>query len=202
MSLQLRQRAKFLPRRVIFWCRFRYALKRDQEIRNIALRVGEKFLLGEPSLDVVQSSIIPKPGYARELPSSICWEAPIVVVLQKNAQPCFGIGLELTRNCIHIRQLQGERGLHLHEAFRDWPRRCVEAVLTYAKEAPHIDQVRLYRAHTDLFYDEPYVAGGGPPDPKTIATIRKRMRRRYDGTARQLGFTMRKDWGEFDTRTH
>lgn len=144
----------------------------------------------------IGSMLFNSPGYNRET-SSICWEAPIAILIYLDEKPVFGIGLEFYTNRLSIRQLQGSPGANIPA---DLPKICVSGAIKFAKDTG-IEEIRLYRAHKSLFYrDSLFETPEGESRQEIQKAIRKRMRRRYDGTARQLGFTMKKDWGELCTK--
>jgi hypothetical protein len=136
-------------------------------------------------------------GESTETHKTLYWEAPLTFTLWGKDGPVAGMAVEFRPNALCIRQLQGVAGTSLSPQERDWPKKFVQACISLALWTG-IRYVRVYRADQSLFYHFPDFSR------KTIEDIsaaekkhRERMRRRYDGTARQLGFVMKRKWGEW-----
>lgn len=141
-----------------------------------------------------------QPGTCSVANDRIVWEAPAGFAIWDEKQPMFAMAVELRKGFLCIRQLQGVPGRPLPPNLRDWPRRFVRAAMRFAR-LTGLRGVRLYRAHTCAFYRRPYFEDPPSLDETSPAEYlkeyRQRMRRRYDGTARQMGFVMKKDYGEW-----
>lgn len=192
----LLKRIRFLRHRIRLWFLYHVARCQEEDINIISSQVFTALLKHGQAVNKVGWFLFLAPGYNREI-SPICWETPVAIIIWINDQPAFGIGLELWRNRINIRQLHGVAGTSIPGEFKPWPKICVKAILC-AAEIIGAKTVRLYRAHADLFYQDPFIEQipSGKSREEIVADIRRRMRRRYDGTARQLGFNMLPDWGE------
>jgi hypothetical protein len=180
-----------------FRFRFLYQVaRRNQQLQD---ELGQYTLALFSEMDKgctgVHTFLAPLPGYARESGFDACIEAPVVVVVHINGTPALGMSVEFFRNTLSIRQLQGQKGFACPESLKNWPKLFVEACMGAAIECG-IKRLRLYRADQDLFYKEPHFSDPAEASPEAIESIRRRMRRRYDGTARQMGFVMHERWGE------
>jgi len=124
------------------------------------------------------------------------WGAPITVTV-------FGPGNEAARymalsiwvNSLDIHQLQGIRGIAIPPELANWPEQFVKACLDYAREK-NLAKVRVRRAETLYSYGRPYVNPMLPFEARAKAAAQARafMERHYDGTAKQLGFSLETNW--------
>jgi len=141
-----------------------------------------------------------EPGTCSIANDLIAWEAPACFAVWDEGLPLFGVAFEVRKGFINIRQLQGVPGRPVPPELRDWPKRLVRLAMRFARLSG-LKGVRLYKAHTCLYYQWPFFADLPEMNEEELAEYlkehRKRMRRRYDGTARQLGFTMHEHWGEW-----
>ena len=137
-------------------------------------------------------------GESTDTVKTIYWEAPLAITAWTSEGPAFGMGIEFRSDALCIRQLQGVGGTHLPEELKQWPKIFVSGCLRFARRAG-IKHVRLYRADQSLFYYWPMLRQDGTGDAAADALKdhQRRMRRRYDGTARQLGLAMKNRWGEW-----
>lgn len=109
------------------------------------------------------------------------------------------MAVEIKEGFVCIRQLQGVKGEHFNGALQQWPVLCVEACIAFAQRQK-LKGVRIYRADQSLFYKYPLL-DLSPETPveefrKKVSMHQEKMRRRYDGLAESLGFTMKKKYGE------
>lgn len=145
----------------------------------------------------VSMALIYGPGYCEIERREICWETPLGLAVWGDDGPLFGLGIEFRNGFLCIRQMQGISGRAVPPEFRDWPIRSVKLMMRFARLAG-FRGVRLYRAHTSLFYHSPELTlPEGANREEEIAALRQRMRRRYDGTARRLKFTQKKNYCEW-----
>jgi hypothetical protein len=105
------------------------------------------------------------------------------------------MSVDVTRNIIRIRQLQGYFAIDIPVPLRNWPRRFVEACQELAIKN-HFKEVRIPKAHLLGSYRYPSIEGAKTEADLEAARegIRTRMRSHYDGTARELGFADRGNW--------
>jgi hypothetical protein len=187
--------------------RIEWSLLRLYMVRNIRLlTLLEKFVAREfiPHVCVkkVTMALYYHPGYglgeSTDDNPTLYWEAPLALTIwSRDDKPMAGLAVEFRRNALCIRQLQGVAGIRFPPDASDWPRKFVKACISFARWTG-IKHVRVYRADQSLFY---WLPVGAIPKGVTIAEYedkhRTRMRRRYDGTARQIGMEMRDRWGEW-----
>ena len=137
-------------------------------------------------------------GESSEKKHTLYWEAPLAIAIWTEKGPAAGMAVELRWGALCIRQLQGVAGVPLSKELPDWPKTFVEACLRFARRTG-VRHVRLYRADQSLFYYWPMLPKKeGRTRYEMLEEHRQRMRRRYDGTARQMGFNMKKKWGEWE----
>lgn len=128
---------------------------------------------------------------------TICWEAPIGITVWLSGEPACAIGFELEGDTLCIKQLHGVSGAKDLRDIPDWPKLLVRCCMAMAEEAG-LAGVRLTRANQTLFYKRPlFKTANGLTCVERRKQHRQRMRRRYDGTARQLGFTMNRQYSEW-----
>lgn len=190
------KRLHFKTNDVHFWLKYWTATRNVEKIRTLTGSLFESVTKDGGGLSGIRWMLFDAPGYNHET-SPLCWEAPVAILLYYRNKPIFGIGLEIYKKKIHIRQLQGISGVKFPKKIKGLPAVCVGAIVDFAKQQ-NFSEVRLYRAHCDMFYQEPHLPNlpEGKTRDEVVNEIRQRMRRRYDGTARQLGFVMKKDYGE------
>ncbi len=142
-------------------------------------------------------SLMYGPGKCSITNRLVCWDAPLGIAVWDGESAMLAMAVEIKGDMLCIRQLQGVPGKKLPQELRDWPQRFVGASIRFARLSG-LKGVRLYRAHTCSFYWRPEM---DIPEGKTRLEVlrahRQRMRRRYDGTARQMGFAIKKDYGEW-----
>ena len=174
----------FLFRKILQRKRLLFALRRD--IQDVFEVCG--------GVDEISVTVYGHRGYGEESKKkkTIYWEAPIAITLWSKGTPIAGMALELRGRSLCIRQLQGVSGVRFRGALHAWPRLFVQAVIRTAKRA-NMQSVRLYRANQSLFYLFP----SDIHTREEFVSYRKRMERRYDGTARELGFAMQKKYGVY-----
>lgn len=188
---------------VLFRYRANVASKRLAYLDRLILCVGREFR-GTPSFTSVGRHTQPAPGYAHsktgERESEICWEAPVGITVYFDEKPVLGMAVEFRGPHLCIKQLQGVAGTQLPNELRDWPARFVKGAMNFLYNTEELVSVRLYTANQRLSYRFPF-----DKDLKRIVMSKEekrlyqqRLRRRYDGTARQMGFTRRNnryyDW--------
>ena len=122
------------------------------------------------------------------------WEAPLTCTVCAKGAPVFGMAVEFYGKILRIRQLQGMAGAHIPKELSDWPKLFVRACMSFA-EVEGLHEVRMYHADQSLFYLFPSLEPKeGESLTEAIQAFQKRMRRRYEGTARQLGFAKKRRW--------
>lgn len=169
-------------------------LWRGRLVTLLFLHLASRFIK-HPYITRVSISWNSNPGHGPLEERKICWEAPLGITFWSDEGPVFAAAFELHWSGFYIRQLQGVSGVVIPEDLRDWPRRLVSECLSFSRRAG-MAEMRLCRAHTSLFYRFPYfgTAGGDEAYEVQAAKHRQRMRRRYDGTARQLGLCFVGKW--------
>lgn len=165
----------------------------------------EKFVMrsfaGYPSIKRATMALYYRPGYglgeSNENIKTLYWEAPLAIALWTKDGPAAGMSVEFRGDTLCIRQLQGVSEVTLTPRERDWPKAFIRGCISFARWTG-VKHIRLYRANQSLFYYFPDFSNV-PPEKLEEAEEghRARMRRRYDGTARQLGFVMKPKWGEW-----
>lgn len=176
---------------------YRMALTKGDDIRVLRVCIMDAFMARTRREVAIETGLMRHPAYEAEDETTICWEAPVVFILHVDGTPALGMSLEFGEDFVSIRQLQGTRGFSVPDELKQWPRIFVEACIEYAR-LRGLNAVRLYRAHTDLFYEKPYVLVPEGPEAEALRTkIRARMVRRYDGTAKKMGLIVLADWAEW-----
>jgi hypothetical protein len=176
----------------------RYLLIHKEHWIPLVRHLGQAF--GDmPGITDVTVSIYFRPGYGYaevfEGRKTLYWEAPLTVIVWTEAGPIIGLSLEVWGGVLRIRQLQGVVGMQTPESLRKWPRQMVQACIEFAEETASYKEVRIYKADQSLFYKYPDLHLGKDEDAdEALREHQQRMRRRYDGTARQLGFSERPRW--------
>lgn len=166
---------------------------RTDEITELTKFIGRCFTHACPSVEMVEwtihAHIGANEGQRHCGVASIWWETSIGILVYIGGRPSLGLGLEFDGPCLHIRQLQGAEGITLDPALRRWPRYFVAACREYVRETSTLNEVRVSCADDTPFYYDPILSRWGAPGRKAkVEDCRRRLRRRYDGTARQLGF--------------
>ncbi len=142
-------------------------------------------------------SLMYGPGKCSLTRRLVCWDAPLGIAVWNSRSPMIAMAIEIRDGFLCIRQLQGVSRRRVPKQARDWPRRFVRACIRFARLSG-LKGVRLYRAHTSTFYWSPDLKlRKGESYKGALEAHRQRMRRRYDGTARQMGFQMLKNYGEW-----
>ncbi len=172
----------------------------NQRVLRVFLKlVGRSFCMS-PHVYQATITLMYQPGTCSVANDRIVWEAPAGFAVWGEELPLFAMAIEIRKGFLCIRQLQGVPGQPVPPDLRDWPKRFVQVAVRFAR-LTGLKGVRLYRAHTCAFYQRPHftdlVTMDEPDFVEYANEYRKRMRRRYDGTARQMGFTMKKDYGEW-----
>jgi hypothetical protein len=181
----------------VWWNLRRLTTSRDVQERRakIIIRLMHRTLRvpGVSGFSWVENS---NPGYGEQENRAICWETPTGFVLWFDDRPLVAVGLEFGHATLSIRQLQGVKGSKIPEEIKDWPVRMVRMLVRYAR-LTGMKRVRIYRAHTSMFYTYPDLdLDLGPAYYGAREKLRERMRIRYDGTARKAGFTKYADYYE------
>ncbi|MDE2071133.1 MAG: hypothetical protein KGI70_00125 [Patescibacteria group bacterium] len=202
LLIRMVSRAEVLRLRARFYIMSRLTSRRSDEVEALACLVGQCFHeeIGGPV--GVRWAIMGRSGYetsvAGVITHPICWEAPagITVFVGKPQTPICGLGVELLGNVLSIRQMQGVFGIQTRGGISQWPKFLVYGCMEFAHR--HRFVLRLYGADQGMFYYRPDI------QTKNIVAYkrerdehRRRMRRRYDGTARQLGFVKKKRYWEW-----
>lgn len=139
------------------------------------------------------------PGKSEQENNLVCWETPLGYALWHRNRPAVAMGIEIKNGMLCVRQLQGVRGTQLPKELRNWPELFVRAVMKFATDSG-LKGVRVYRAHMSNFFWMPdfgYDVLTQEQYKERLDAHRNRMRARYDGTARKMGFRMNKNWGEW-----
>lgn len=191
-------------RRVEWFFLRRIILRRKRLALLVQAFVVREFLPSE-YFKKVTLALYYRPGYglgeSSDIAKTLFWEAPLAIAVWSKDGPVAGMAVEFRRNALCIRQLQGVSGASFPPECRDWPKRFVRACTSLARQAG-IKHVRLYRADQSLFYFFPDAAASEGQSPsEALENHRARMRRRYDGTARQLRMHMTERWGEWSHPT-
>jgi hypothetical protein len=172
----------------------------NQRVLRVFLRFLAHSFRTSPNALQCTVTLMYQPGTCSVAEDRIVWEAAAGFAVWDEELPMFAMALEIRKGFLCVRQLQGVPGRPVPSDLRDWPRRFVQVAMRFARLAG-LKGVRLYRAHTCAFYQRPYFEDPPPMDESQsveyLKEFRRRMRRRYDGTARQLGFVLNKDYGEW-----
>lgn len=187
----------------IAWRRFTRRVERVFLQRIISKRLRDVVVLeyfveggflGLAGVTRVTTEIYHRRGYGVREGGAFYWEAPIAIAVWDKDGPFAGMALELRKDAICIRQLQGVSGHHAPEGARDWIRRFVACVQEAAIDLK-VPEVRLYKADESLFYRYPCIEEReGQTWGEALLEHQQRMRRRYDGTARQMRFKEDRHW--------
>lgn len=186
---------RFIIYRTIFRCRASIACRRTEYLNRLVRCVGREFL-GAQSFTGVQWHTQPFPGYVHDKPggkrtSEICWEAPVGITIYLDEKPVLGMAVEFRGPHLCIRQLQGVAGVHLPDELKDWPARFVEGAMNFLCNTEELVSVRLYAADQRWSYKRPFNREVEllVLTATELKQYQQRLRRRYDGTARKMGFT-------------
>lgn len=187
-------------RYVEFFFLYPIASRRLAEINSLTKCVGQTFRKRTDRFSAVSWSTQKAPGFAvaNGKRHPVCWESPVGITIYLAGKPALAMGVELHGSTLCVRQLQGIAGTKLGKNLQDWPKLFVQACTEFAL-ASGIKRVRIYRADKSLFYRFPanIVKRNGETMQEALQAYRQRMRRRYDGTARQLHFVMKRSYGEW-----
>ncbi len=189
---------EYLRRRLWFRLSFINAKAKMSRIKVLSYFVGDTFKNAGVVWSNVSTCINDDLGYGELENRLICWETPSGITVWLDGKPACAMGFELIGKRLCIRQLQGVAGVQFPVECRNWPRLFIQAAIDFA-QASGLEEVRLYRAHMCLFYEDPVIVirEGVAHNHVPIKLYRQKMRRRYDGTARQLGFEMLHEYGRW-----
>lgn len=166
----------------------RVANRRHEHIQCLLNCVGHEFVSREPRISAVGYHTQPRPGYAvnekGERTSEICWETPVCITIYCEGKPLVGLAVEFRGPVLCIRQLQGVPGVNVPETLRKWPAMFVHGAKNFLYNTKEISSLRLYTADQRPSYRHP----ASTFSEEQMASYRRNLRRRYDGTARQQGF--------------
>lgn len=129
----------------------------------------------------------------------IHWDAPIVVVIMYhdengNRKEACGMSLYIENNALHIKQLQGGKSVTFPRKFKVWPQLFLKSCIAFARGS-RFDRVYLAKAEALYTYRWPELGPNGiPRSRESIEDHRKRMKLRYDETARICGFESEGNW--------
>ena len=192
---------------IAFFLSYTIVRRRTADIERLATEVFRAFV-EETSRSSrfraklrVGYSLARHPGY-RVHPDGtsdpICWEAPIGITLYIHNKPVCGMAVQFCGKVLKIRQLQGIKDVRLPGVLREaWTQVFARSCCRYASRRS-FDCVRIYRADQSLYYRYPVLQGiHGNPSQADLSTLRKRMCRRYDGTAEALGFAPKRRYYEW-----
>lgn len=183
--------------RRVEWSILQRHLHRNPRIIKLLYLLSFEEFRKHKQVNAVSFTLMYGPGKCEITNRMVCWETPLGIAIWDKQSPLLALGVEIKHNMLCIRQLQGIPGKRLPEEMRDWPKRFVRLAIRFARLSG-LKGVRLYRAHTSVFYWAPELqVPEGMTRKEALDAHRQRMRRRYDGTARQMGFVMKKDYGEW-----
>ena len=129
----------------------------------------------------------------------IHWDAPIVVVItcrdgDGNRKEACGMSLYIENNSLYVEQLQGGKSVAFPRRFKVWPQFFLKSCIAFA-QAESFDRVCLAKAETLYTYRWPELGPNGiPRSQESIEDHRRRMKLRYDETARACGFKSEGNW--------
>jgi hypothetical protein len=177
-----------------FLCRT--AKRRIKEVERLGLSLGVAVRDRTPLFSSVHMGLFNDMGYPSDADGvkvgPICWNCPIGFTFYIAEQPYFGLGVELRRQVLCIRQMQGVPGAKPLRNLKDWPELLVFACTVYAQKHG-LKEVRIYKADQDISFEYPFVeTKNGQSQKDADDAHRSRMRHRYDGTARKLKFKKKK----------
>lgn len=133
-------------------------------------------------------------GYTRvestEERKTLYWEAPLGIAIWAKEGPLVGMAVEFRGDALCIRQMQGVSGAKIPPELKMWPRMFVQACIECVREEPTLREVRVYKADNSLCFLFPE----GMTSNQAVLAHQQRMQRRYEGTARQMGFTKKEKW--------
>ena len=179
-------------RRIEYRILFSIATARILEVEVLARMIGAQFGTVHNLCNGVGWVTALKPGHVLSKEgkaSSICWEAPVGITIYHGTLELFGLGVELRGKALCIRQLQGVQGTIVPKELHRWPQLFAKTCQDFARKVRTIEEVRIYCADQSLFYDYPNIdCDDDAKWPQILKEHQQRMRRRYDGTARTLGF--------------
>ena len=185
-------------RRAKWYFQWHYLVYRKKRWLPLALHIDSVFKK-IPDVTDVTTCVYFGPGYgygeSTEERRAFYWEAPLAIAVWTNQGPTIGIGLEVRGRVLCVRQLQGVAGVQIPESLKKWPQLFVQTCIDFAERTRTFGEVRLYKADQSLYYKYPDIRVGEDESlAEAIRSHQKRMRRRYDGTARQLGFEKCSRW--------
>lgn len=108
------------------------------------------------------------------------WDTVSALVLMRGSVRLAAIGFRTQGGIITVRQIQGAEGVTQYLRPLRWERILVEALVFLGQVAGRYREVRILSAHKTGWY--------GVSRKSYDRDFRQGMRRRYDGTARALGF--------------
>lgn len=129
----------------------------------------------------------------------IHWDAPIVVLIiyrdeKGNPKEACGMSFYIENNSLCVEQLQGGKSVTFPRRYKVWPQLFLKSCIAFAQTA-NFDQVRLAKAETLYTYRWPELGPNGiARSEEAIEDHRKRMKLRYDETARICGFRSEDNW--------
>lgn len=188
----------FSIQRLKFYVLSRIAHQHIDRMTSLAICVSAPFSSASSLFSGVRWVIVPGMGYGISPDGTrdpICWEAPTCLSILLAGEQVFGLGVELRGAVLSVRQLQGVRGRSYPHNLKKWPQMLVLGCIKFA-ELEGFKEVRVYKADQGMFYEYPEIEAADQKEwQEKVAEHQRRMRRRYDGTARQLKFEeMEKYW--------
>lgn len=129
----------------------------------------------------------------------IHWDAPIVVLIMcrdkdGNQKEACGMSLYIMNNSLCVEQLQGGKSVTFPRKFKVWPLLFLKSCIAFA-QAANFDRVCVAKAETLYTYRWPELGPNGIARSEgSIEDHRKRMKVRYDETARACGFESEDNW--------
>ncbi len=190
---------RLFVRRMEYVLLVRNAKRRLPEIEKLARVVGWAFLRKTKKFSSIRWGILPNPGFETTNENThgpICWEAPIVFLVQLNDGTSLGLAVEFRGSVLCVRQMQGTKGADIPREINHWPLIFMRACIDFAKQN-NLREVRLYRADQSGFYWHPVAIPyeNGEQWSVAVANLQRRMRQRYDGTAYNLRMIMTRRYG-------
>ncbi len=138
----------------------------------------------DPEVEItVQTGLLngSQPWRGRKVSEHMNWDAPIRFGLWHKGKPIAGMAVEMTLFGIYIRQLQGVSKAAIPAELIAWPLVLTEGCMSFAREQG-MSYVRLGLVDRTRHFES--------------KNLRKRLIRRYDGTARKANMKMHPQFGE------
>ena len=173
------------------------AERRAEELDALLEEVGCALMRASPRLTAARRDTSFEAGFGWHENgdmSAVCWDAPVGIIFYVDAAPAFVLGGELEGSVFTIRQLQGVVCAEIPKELRRWPRLIIRGTLQWARDRG-IGEVRVVRAHATTYYHQPDIPFRSAETWNIEHdALKRRLRRRYDWTARQEHGTRHDDY--------